>query len=315
MGQGQRKTRRPPWFKAAGWVLGLTLVFAAVWFAMQGVDASVLSRVGWKTPVWMAGLVLGNLLVTGVLFWSVTSVFPVRRPVGLWLMLKLIAASALLNYLPAVRAGLVGRAGYLKHKHGLAWKDSGVTLLVVLVLSVAVSLVVSVPVVCLRIFEEGASGQTSLVWGAIGLLLVLATAAGWWGSRWVTQRAKHGRPGAAWAWLPLRGVDLALGGARLWLAFAALGSPIGYGDALVMSAAALLIRLIGLTPNGLGLSEWAVAALAAVLTPVEAGVSAAAALLDRAVEVCVVVATGAAALGALGLSKEASCKGDAGPRS
>ncbi len=300
MAEGRAFNRRA-WVKAAGWVLGLALTGAAVWFALRGVDAGLPASVGWRTPAWMALLVAGNLAVTTVLFWSVTRVFPVRRTVGLRLMGALIAASALLNYLPAVRAGLVGRSAYLKRNHGLAWKHSAIVLLVVLVLSVVVSAVVAGPVVVGHVVRPDANDAPAdvWVWAAVGVLLLLAAGVNVWATRWLPSGGARAR-GWSWAWIPMRASDLALGGGRLWLAFAALGSPIGYGEAVVMSAASLLIRLIGLTPNGLGLSEWAVVLLSGLLSPVEQSVSAVAALLDRAVEVAVVVVTGLPAVVWLG---------------
>ena len=96
----------------------------------------------------------------------------------------------------------------------------------------------------------------------------------------------------AWAWIPLRTLDLAAATGRTALAFAAVGQPLTVGQATLLASSATLVRLTGLTPNGLGLSEWVVAGLAAALSPVDAALAAAAALLDRAIEVAVSVAAG-----------------------
>jgi len=102
-----------------------------------------------------------------------------------------------------------------------------------------------------------------------------------------------GRVVPTWGWwAPLRTVDLAVSAGRLWLAFEVMGAPIGYGDAVVAASASLLVKLAGLTPNGLGLSEWAVAALSSALAPVSTATGAAAALLDRAAEAVVLIVAG-----------------------
>mgnify|MGYP006296277001 CR=1 FL=1 len=79
----------------------------------------------------------------------------------------------------------------------------------------------------------------------------------------------------------------------------AVGHPIGFGEALAAGSAALVVRVAGLTPNGLGLSEWVSAWLlsAGLQGQLEPGEAVAAGLmagllLDRAVEIVVALISG-----------------------
>lgn len=261
----------------------------AVGYALAGVDVAVIG----KAPGWMfaslAGLVLVNLLLTAGLFWSVTRSFAAKPAVGVGTMTALIAVSGVLNYIPVVRAGLWGRAAYLKKYHGLAVRDSVVVLGVVFGLAVAVLGTVSL---VLLVSPEGVKA-----WACGGALLVQpAIGPRVWG------KALRRPTAGAWMWVPLRSLDLAAAAGRLWLAFGVVGVELTWADAALLASANLIVKLVGLTPNGLGVSEWVVAALSAAMMPIEAATAAAAALVDRTAEVVVMLAAGA--LGALWLKRE-----------
>ncbi|MEM8783221.1 MAG: lysylphosphatidylglycerol synthase domain-containing protein [Planctomycetota bacterium] len=293
-----RPSSRPAWLRVLGWIVGLATLTGAVWFAGGRVDWGVISAIAPAALASIAGLVLANLVLSGLLFWAVHRALPSEKPVGAPTMVALIAGSALLNYLPAVRAGLFGRAAYLKRQHGVALRDSGWALLIVTAVTAGVFASVAGPWLVLRLSTPDGQTAHGLGWfGSVAATLALIP-----GLRFALGGLLENKQGSAsWpsvaGWVVLRAVDLLAATGRLWLAFAALGSPIGFAEALVLSAASLLVRLIGLTPNGLGLSEWAVAALSGLLNPVGSGVAAAAALLDRAVEVAVVVVAGGGAVG------------------
>ncbi|MEM1444508.1 MAG: lysylphosphatidylglycerol synthase domain-containing protein [Planctomycetota bacterium] len=288
-----RPPSRPLWLRVLGWIVGLAAFGAAVWFAGGQVDVSAIRQVPPATLALMAGLVLGNLVLSGLLFWAVHRALPADRPIPPATMIGLVMGSALLNYLPAVRAGLFGRAAYLKKMHGVALRDSGWALLIVTAVTAGGFATVAGPWLVLRLSTPDWNTIPWLGWTA-SLLATLALVPGLRFGLAGLLRSKTGPTShaAIAVWVALRTTDLAAATARLWLAFAALGSPITFAEALVLSAASLLVRLIGLTPNGLGLSEWTVTALAAALSPAESGVAAAAALMDRAVEIVVVILTG-----------------------
>ena len=132
------KTRlllRATWFS-----VGLILVAAAITVALRQVDWSLISKAGiWQLAA-LASAAAGNLLLSGLLFWTITRSFNAQPPVSFGKMLKLMCAAALVNYLP-LRPGLVGRAAYLKLHHrlplrksvaigGNRWQSSGSYLLV-----------------------------------------------------------------------------------------------------------------------------------------------------------------------------------------
>lgn len=274
LSRGQRVTR------IAGFILGTALLVLAIGYAARGVDVSVL-RVA---PGWMfaalAGLVVVNLLLTAGLFWSVTrSLHPTPR-VGLRTMTALLAVSGVLNYIPVVRAGLWGRAAYLKKYHGLAVRDSVFILGVVLALAVVVLGVGGLVLIAVPEAYHGA---------ALGGVMIVLSLAG----PPLAARVLRCAAGSV-AWVPLRVMDWIASASRLWLCFAIVAEPIGVGDAMLLASASLLVKLTGLTPNGLGLSEWVVAALSAAMMPIDTATAAGAALVDRTVEVGVALIAGAA---------------------
>jgi hypothetical protein len=282
--------------RAAGWGVGVLLLGASVVFALRGVSLADVVAVSPQTAGLLTALVLTNLLLTAALFWSITRSFPARPPVPFAVMAALIAVSNLLNYIPVVRAGLWGRAAYLKARHAF---------------SVGSSLRVLGVVLGLAVLVVGGMGFIALAWPAMGVEWALRwqwVVVGWWGllaiavtfvaARWGGQ----GNATAA-AWVPLRAADVGVATLRLWVCFDLLGITLGLREAAVLASASLLVKLAGLTPNGLGLSEWVVAGLSVVLAPVEAGVAAAAALIDRAVEVVVSVVAGSIGAGWLKLNR------------
>ncbi|MBB6431105.1 hypothetical protein [Algisphaera agarilytica] len=274
-----------------GFLVGVVLLGLAIGFALRGVELSVLGEAAaWEFAA-LGGLVVLNLLLTSLLFWGVTRPFAPVPEVGCRTMAALLAVSGVLNYIPVIRAGLWGRAAYLKKFHGLAVKDS--LLILGVVLGLAVSVLGTVCLVLLLL-----PGETGW-WACVGALAVQTFMSGRvWGK--ALRRPAVG----AWMWVPLRTLDLAAAAGRLWLAFGIVGVELTWTDAVLLASATLVVKLVGLTPNGLGLSEWVVAALSAAMMPIGTATAAAAALVDRTVEVGVMLLAGAA--GAWWLKREAS---------
>ncbi|BAM04758.1 hypothetical protein [Phycisphaera mikurensis] len=274
--------------RLAGWLLAAVLFAAAAgWAAGPLVEAA--RSVGPRDALPLAGTALAvaaALVLAAELLGLAMHLFPHDPPVSRGLMLRLVAVSALLNFLPLPRAGVWGRAAYLKARHGLSLRASLLSLSLVLTVSLAVFAV--------------AAGSLLMVRGD-DLVRIAVAAAGVGGLSIACAALPriHARvrvPGGArlWAWPLLRGGDLALGATRLVLACGVVGVPLGFADALLLATGGLLGRLVGLTPNGLGISEAAVAGLAAALTPLDGGAVAAAAIVDRGVEALVVAAAAAA---------------------
>ena len=262
-----------------GAVGAAVLLLAAVVFALRAVDPATLASARADHLVLLAVMVVGNLAITGVLFWSITRCFDTSPTVGPGRMIHLIAASALLNYVPLLRPGLVGRTAYLKAYHALPVRQSVAIFFIATALAIATSVGALIALLPLALLWR---------WGAAIVALATGSAVTAPLVEWTLQRSATG----AWLWLPLRTVDLLLTAARLWLAFQIAGEAVTYETAIVMAAASLLIKLVGLTPNGLGLSEWAIAGLAGLLAPIATADGILAALVDRTIEVLIVVPAG-----------------------
>lgn len=285
----ERRGRRI--WRGATLAAGVALLVAAAVYAAWGIDWTVLRQADpWQAAA-LAGLVALNLALTGLLFWSITRSFDAVPPVGPGRMVALICASALLNYLPLLRPGLVGRAAYLKVKHNLPVRQSVLILAVVLALAVVV-----LPVSALVLVAVPANTAGVRWWALVVSWVVLSAATGP-----VARQLLRRQVAQPWQWVPLRAADMLVSAARLWLAFNIVGAPIGYAEAVVAGAASLLVRIVGLTPNGLGLSEWVVAVITPLVAPVSTAAGAAAALVDRVVELLVVLVAGA--VGTVGLRK------------
>ena len=266
--------------RTAAIALAGVLILTAIAYAVAGYDWSVLRDAPLQWVATLAVCVAANLLLTAMLFWVITRSFDAQPPVGLMRITALICLSGLLNYLPFIRPGLLGRAAYLKYRHGLPLRQSMLILLVVLGLATVVLLAAGAVVLILP------TDVSRLAAGAAVMLALSGLA------KPIAQRLLRRDVVYAWAWVPLRTADMLVAAGRLWLAFGIVGKPISFADAVLIGAASLLVKLVGLTPNGLGLSEWVVAALAGAISPATTAAGAAAALVDRGAELIVVMVAG-----------------------
>lgn len=274
-------------FRVMALVAGLILVIAAVIVAVRQVDFTVLRQAPpWTVPL-LAAAVLANLGITAAIFWVITRSFDADPPVEGRTMLKLITASSLLNYLP-LRPGLLGRTVYLKTHHGLPVHQSLLVLLVTLVIGAIVLGVTGAAVLL-----APPPWRTTVMAGVLCLLLALSPLAGPLARRLLRRPVVM-----AWLWVPLRVLDMVAAGGRLWLGFAMVGQPLDFEQALAIAAVGSLIDMLGLTPNGLGLREWAVAGLYALQGHAGA-MGLAASLVERGVSAVVIAIAGVIALARL----------------
>ncbi|MCC6581405.1 MAG: flippase-like domain-containing protein [Phycisphaeraceae bacterium] len=278
--------------RVTGYVVGAALTAAAVAMAIRSTPWETLRH---ADPGWLSLLALTvavNLALAGAMFWCVTLSFDARPRVGLAKMTALMAISAMLNYLP-MRPGLMGRAAYLKVKHGLPLRQSVWILGVVLATA---TLVLVTTGLAAALGPRGGEGGSCLA--AVAFLSCLSTLTGR-AARRVLRRPVT----AAWGWIAIRLADMLVAGLRTSVALHLVGVEVSYGQAVAAGAAGMLVSLIGLTPNGLGMREWAIAATAAALAPVSTSAGLAASLLDRAVEVVVVCLAGLISLAWLGMPR------------
>jgi uncharacterized membrane protein YbhN (UPF0104 family) len=283
--------RAKAWWRAGGLILGAALVAGAIWYASQRVDfAAIRQAQAWQLAA-ITGGVIANLLTTTLFFWVVTLPFKPHPPVTYRKMLALICSSGLLNYLP-LQAGTVGRSAYLVSRHGVSAMDA------VKIVLFAISFTVFAAMMA------GGSALTLAVRGSEPLILLNLSL--WTLFAFVLPAALLGLHLRSWwpaVWLPVRVLDLPITSLRLWVAFRAVGHPVSPLEALIAAAASSLASVLSLTPNGLGLREWAVA-----LTQGPFGVLAT--LLDRAVEAVVLVVAGIVGIANLKKAKPQAASGE-----
>ncbi len=281
--------------RAIGYALGAGLLIACIIIAVRQGDWSALMQSDVRIVLLLLLGVALSVLITGVVFAFVTWAFTPTGPVTFVEMQALIAGSALLNYLP-FRPGLLGRAAYLRRRHGISYRKSGLILLVVLGISAAVY------VVELAIYlwwPEGLGwsiGHIALFAVTVLVSILLARS---------TPRRPLGLRRILGGSLPflvaLRMLDVWATAGRLVCAFAVLNHSLPFREAVILATCGMFITLVGITPNGLGLREWLYGAIAAsgfFGGDVEGGLQLGlqAALVDRAAEALVIVPTGLGSL-------------------
>ena len=271
------------WGRAVGLALGVGLLAGMLTLSLVSsaghADWARLTHAAWWQVALLLAGVTAQLVLSGLLFWVVTLSFDARPRVALGEMIAVITLSAAMNYLPMT--GAVGRAAYMNLRHALPIRQSVLIQLIVIALSMIVS-VVAVAIMTL--------GRDPRVVGVAAVVLfgVLAMAVSMVAS-WIFKRPIVG----AWAWVLIRLGELLVSSVRLWAAFAIMGYDVSAAQVIACSAAGFFVSLTGLTPNGLGVREWAVAAVAHVMTPELGAAAAAAPLIDRAAEVVVFAIGGA----------------------
>lgn len=259
------------WLRPAGLLLGVGLFLAAVVVAVRGVRWEQVAAISPFSLLLITAAVVVNLLLTGLLFDRIIRGLDACPPVPAGRMLALITFSGLLNYIPILRPGLWGRALYLKRWHQLPLQQSLWSLVIVLTLSLATL----VPAGVLMLLLPGGVGLA----GVVALWCVMTLICGP-----VTRRLSGRCFPQAWLWVPLKVADLLVGVLRLQTAFWAVGVPLNFRSALIATAAAWLVRLSGITPNGLGLSAWVITALASATADIPPASAATAAIVERGVE-------------------------------
>lgn len=259
------------------------LLVVAIAIALKQVDLSILANVNLQVWLLFSVLVLGNLFLASLMFWVVTLSFDATPRVGLLRMTQLVTASALLNFLP-LRPGLIGRAAILRTHHGLPLRQSAMILLVILVTGGLVTLAIGLA--ALFISNPWVLGASLL-----GLTMLMSMITGPIASKILRRRLT-----LAWLWVPIRMTDAMVASMRLWLAFWVMGHPLDARQAMVAGAAGLIIAMIGLTPNGLGLKEWAIALITQAMAVTAVQIGLAATLVDRSMEAIVVIVAGLTAM-------------------
>jgi len=288
--------------QGTAYALALALLAASIWYAVQDQRAedwrALLEAEPGMLLALFAAVILSAVVIPGLQFWLVTRPFVSTKPLGIGIMQAVLAASSLLNYTP-VKAGLIGRVGYLRQYHGVGFRAAVVTHLLIGVMFVAAVAVVLLATAWRDIF--GASWWTIVALGlaAFALLVALLLRASLPSSLPVDSQLRHslywtGR--YVFVCLLVQLAALFAVALRWWLVFRMLGRPISAADAWLAAIVHMLSVMLG-PANGLGLREWliGIAGQQGWLSDTlgsDIGVGLTAALTDRAVEAVVLIICG-----------------------
>lgn len=267
-------------------LLGAVLLGAAIWSVAANHAAAVaaMHAVRQPDPLWSIALPVAVMLACGCTAGSLqlltNRVIPEGR-VHFAEMLSLTFASTLGNVLP-LQAGLVGRVAYQHQVHAipvaisvlLAVQSTLITMGAVLWLGAALLLV--------------RAGQLSWLAAPASILLLLPA---------IASRGRAASPMLR-AFM-VRFVEVLLGALRAYAAFTLVGHPIDPLAALVFGCAAQAANCVPMVGNGLGVREWVTGLLAPTVAGIATPDALAAELVNRAVELLVVVPAGLASTPAL----------------
>jgi hypothetical protein len=259
-----------------GLVVGLGLLAGAVLTVAREHEtlAAALDTVRRPSLGRVLGLVaaiVANVVLTALMFNVLISRY---GRVAVVEMQALVAASALLNFLP-LRPGLFGRIAYHRTFNAIpavatvkmVIQAAGLSVVVAAYLALALAISARLPLP---------------LWVPVGLPVPLLAAA-----------AAIPSPARVWMAAALvRYLDVMIWAVRYHVAFALIGAPIEPQGALAFSCLSLVVMLVPLVGGGLGLREWAVGLAAPLLTPYVLGLGLAADLVNRAAELVVISVLG-----------------------
>jgi len=292
--------------RLAGFAIGVLLIAAAVFVLTQKQqDLQQATESARNAPLWLIVMALllpiANAGLVAVSFWVLMRKFG-KVPLGD--MTALIGSAWLLNYLP-LRPGLIGRLAFHKLVHGVSLKSSvAVSVALALMSGLAAAHMLAIGIS----FAEGvAIGSVVLVATSVGVY-VLAGIAG--------DRSPAGsvpRLDLRIALL-IRYGDMLVWALRMCVCFKIVGADINPAAALLIAAAVQLASLFPLTGAGLGVVEWAISVVAAiVVVGVTNEIGIAASLVNRAAELVVVVPVGLVSSTYIARRKAGNKGSDPGP--
>lgn len=267
-----------------GAAIGLLLFAGAIAAVIGRGDALAASWQAAKSaPLWLFVALAGSIalgpVLTGLSFFVLTRRF---GRVGRREMIALIASSTLLNYLP-LWPGTVSRVVYHRAANGIRMRDSTrVAIQASLLSGLSAALLAVLLLTIARPLGVTGVGAVAIGFsGAAGAAILSVTLAGR-DHAWRTPLA-----------VVTRSIELANWAMRYALALKIVGGSIDYENALAMAAVVRVAMLVPISPNGVGVREWAIGLTAVVLADgVTTSLGLTAGLLDRALEVLVVIPLG-----------------------
>jgi len=211
---------------------------------------------------------------------------------------RLVTVSSFTNYLP-LSAGLVAKAFFLKRVHSLPYRTFAVGQIALLVVVVSTNGVLGLATLAIALpgHLTGVVGAGFALMTASAALMLLPASAlaalrrltGRW-LPWDAEAAPALRRGWPAAAVFQVGNVLAMA-AAFQIAFSMGSAPVGLAACIVFSAAAMLTRLVAITPGAIGIREFVVGGLA-YLTGFELRDAVIASTAVRTVEIAVIFLLG-----------------------
>jgi len=229
------------WVRWGGYVVGMGLLVACVWIAVE--------KTNWdhvrQAEPWQAGvmllLALGSLMTNAVIFQLTTRPFEHddRERIGVVEWQAIMGVTALLNYLP--KAGLIGRAVYLKKKHGIAYRASLLSMLIL----AGTTLAVYVALFGITLWRD-----IDMIWAvvvALGVVFGAVTAvpvALFMMRKVGVGKARPGMVLGAMLWGVARIADTFCFAGRFYIAAHILGTDVSFEHALLLSMASNFVEMV-----------------------------------------------------------------------
>ena len=288
--------------QGTAYALALGLLAASIWYAVEDQRAedwqALLDAEPGMLLALFAAVVVSAVLIPGLQFWLVTRPFVSTKPLSVATMQALLAASSLLNYTP-VKAGLIGRVGYLKQYHGVGFRAAVLTHIMIGAIFAAAVAVILLATALRSVFDPGWWTITGTGLAILALLAAFVLRTCLPRSLPVDSRM---RDSLGWAGrflfvcLLMQVAALFATALRWWLVFRMLGRPISIADAFLAAIVHMVSVMLG-PANGLGLREWLIGIagqqgwISGTLgSDISVGLTAA--LADRAVEAVVLIICG-----------------------
>ncbi len=255
-----RVVRQVAGFAIATVLFGLACV--VVWRDREAISMIRSSVAAGGAPrlavVWV--LVALNVVCTGATFWFLTPLDGHGRArVGAREMFFLISGANLSNYLP-LRAGMLGRMAYHRTYNAIPVRESAGILFRSLLLSAGAVLTLAFLGATVLRPDRGI-----VAWAQAGAVVLPLIAA--FGVAVFMRHQSGGRGGVARTALAFaaRYADMLCWAARYAIVFSAAGLDLSWSQAIAYTAIAQVSMTIPIVGNGLGLREWMIGVLGAVL--------------------------------------------------
>lgn len=263
-------------------LVGLALLAAAAWSVVRNrsVAEAAWAAIRDPSPIWVIALplaVIATVTLTSLSLQWLTNRVARESRLGLGEMLALTLASTLGNILP-MQPGFAGRVAYQHQVHAIPVPVSVLVAVQSTLLTLAAAAWLGLSLALVR--------MAGLSWLAAPASLVLLTPA---------LLGSASRGSALPAAFAARFIEVLLSAVRTTAAFALVGQPIDPFAALVLACASNAANCLPLLGNGLGVREWITGLLAPALAGIATPEALAAELVNRCVELLVVVPGGLAA--------------------